>query len=207
MNGVPDTLFQGKDMLSRNVQDSGFKSLYNRSFTDDFEQPLMTPSRAGESRAFPRGGVAPIADTYMLAASGPIYKYIRVRFLKTRVEDAPYVQIGGLQLYGEKDQLLTGKISNLMGSPVDATTDVRSLAKGGQWTDTNKSPLMVAFDEPEAVVAFGFTTATGPKSTPFDPVRWKVEGSMNGHLWTPLLSQEYMTPMGRGVTTPPFRFT
>ena len=207
MNGVPDTLFQGKDMRSRDVQDTGFKSLYNRSFKDDFEQPLMTPSRAGESRAFPQGGVAPVADTYMLTTSGPIYKYIRVRFLKTRVDDAPYVQIGGLQLYGEKDQLLTGKISNLMGSPVDATTDVRALAKGGTWTDTNKSPLMIAFDEPEAVVAFGFTTATVAKSTAFDPVRWKVEGSMNGHLWTPLLSQEYMTPMARGVTTPPFRFT
>jgi hypothetical protein len=94
-----------------------------------------------------------------------------------------------------------------MGSPVDATTDVRALAKGGTWTDTNKSPITVSFDEPMGVVAFGFTTATVPKSTAFDPVRWKVEGSMNGILWTPLLSQEYMTPMGRGVTTPPFRFT
>jgi hypothetical protein len=210
MNGVP-VFFQGSDIQQEKEQEKekekGFKSLYNRSFADDFEQPLMTPSRAGESRAFPQGGVAPVAQNYMLTpTAATIYKYIRIRFLKTRVEDAPYVQIGGLQLYGEQDQLLTGKISNLMGSPVDMTTDVRALAKGDTWTDTNKSPLTVSFDEPMGVVAFGFTTATVAKSTAFDPVRWKVEGSMNGILWTPLLSQEYMTPMGRGVTTPPFRF-
>ena len=212
MNGVPDIFLQGPAAIQQEKEqekekEKGFKSLYNRSFADDFEQPLMTPSRAGESRAFPQGGVAPIAQNYMLTTTtGSVYKYIRIRFLKTRVEDAPYVQIGGLQLYGEKDQLLTGKISNLMGSPVDATTDVRALAKGGTWTDTNKSPLTVSFEEPTGIVAFGFTTATVAKSTAFDPVRWKVEGSMNGILWTPLLSQEYMTPMARGVTTPPFRF-
>jgi hypothetical protein len=206
MNGVPDTLFQGQDTPSRSL-DGSFKSLYNRSFTDDFSQPLMTPSRTGESRAFPRGGVAPLAETYMLTTTSPVYKYIRIRFLKTRVEDSAYVQIAGLQLYGPGDVLLSGKISNLMGSPVDASTSVKALMTGGTWTDTNKSPLMISFDEPMGVVAFGFTTATAPKSTAFDPVRWKVEGSMNGHLWTPLLSQEYMTPMARGVMTPPFRFT
>ena len=206
MNGVPDTLFQGNDTLSRPI-DGDFKSLYNRSFTDDFSQPLMTPSRAGESRSFPQGGVAPVAQNYMLAQASAVYKYVRIRFLKTRVEDSTYVQIAGLQLYGPDDVLLSGKISNLMGSPVDASTSVKALTTGGTWTDTNKSPLMISFDEPMAIVAFGFTTAASEKSTAFDPVRWKVEGSMNGHLWTPLLSQEYMTPMARGVTTPPFRFT
>jgi len=129
----------------------------------------------------------------------PSYKFLRFTPTATRGSGAAAVNLGKLTFYYEgQPLLLTGSVTNPMGTWEGAMADVTGPGPRPGWSDTHKKPLVFAFRYPIAVDAYSFTTALPEMGIEGDPVAWKLEGSANGTFWTSLdVQKDYPTPVRR----------
>ena len=131
----------------------------------------------------------------------PSHKFLRFVPMKTRGAGAAAVNVGKFTFYYEGQPLiLTGSVTNPMGTWEGKLTDLTGAGAKSGWSDAHKKSLTFAFREPIAIDAYSFTTALPEAGIEGDPVSWKLEGSPNGTFWTALDIQN-------GFPTPVRRFT
>eukprot|EP01062_Namystynia_karyoxenos_P025400 TRINITY_DN19997_c0_g1_i2.p2 TRINITY_DN19997_c0_g1~~TRINITY_DN19997_c0_g1_i2.p2 ORF type:complete len:384 (+),score=133.19 TRINITY_DN19997_c0_g1_i2:82-1152(+) len=149
------------------------------------------------------------------AARSPM-AHLRFMPMQLRSPDAEAVELSGFEAAVEKKAATfwsKTRVRNPGGSdPASAAALLPCNRQGGSgalpagpsapWRDFNKGPVILDFPKAIPVGACRFSTTTG--SAEYDPVRWVVDGSIDGSRWV-LLSQQtadYATPLERGCPTP-----
>lgn len=129
----------------------------------------------------------------------PSHKFLRFTPTKTRGAAASAVNVGKFTFYYEGQPLiLTGSVTNPMGTWEGKLTDVTGAGSKPGWSDAHKKSLTFAFREPIAIDAYSFTTALPEAGIEGDPVSWKLEGSTNGTFWAALdIQNGFPTPVRR----------
>lgn len=115
--------------------------------------------------------------------------------LKLRGEGASKVQLNAVSFFCSAQNrfvnLANCTASNPGGNnPVHEGPDkiLKSKSKRGKWLDFNKRPLIIHFRLPTQVTHFAFRTANDDNRR--DPVRFALEGSVDGEKWQLLYEQD-----------------
>jgi len=129
----------------------------------------------------------------------PSYRFIRFTPIRTRAPNAPAVNVGKFVFfYKWEPLLLSGTVTNPMGTWEGSMADVTGPGSRPGWSDHHKKSLTFAFREPIAVDGYSITTALPEMGIEGDPVSWKLEGSTNGTFWKILDTQmKFATPVTR----------
>jgi hypothetical protein len=97
------------------------------------------------------------------------YKYIRLRILKSR-SNLREIHLGDIDFSYRGHQLKLNTINPHTGSSVNFP-----------WIDNDQLTLLIQLESTSEINNYRLKTSTDdPK---FDPVRWVLEGSMNGAFW------------------------
>jgi len=127
------------------------------------------------------------------------YRFLRFTPARTRAPNAPAVNVGKFVFfYKGQPLLLSGTVTNPMGTWEGSIADVTGPGSRPGWSDNHKKSLTFAFRDPIAVDGYSFTTALPEMGIEGDPVSWKLEGSINGTFWKLLDAQtKFATPVTR----------
>ena len=128
-----------------------------------------------------------------IRAANTFVKYIR--FQCTEVRDSTTIELDGYQFQCSKVldnttvevggfRFLNGDIAipySKMQIWNPHTGDSEKYM-GGAWADSDQRSVVFCFQEPVEVDRYEMKSSS--KSAEFDPVKWTIEGSMNGAFWT-----------------------
>ena len=118
---------------------------------------------------------------------GGVADFRYFRFTPVKLRDgaaANSVQMSELRLYLEGVQQTGATVSNPGGNnPVaERPGNLVDNDTSTKWLDFNRQPVIVAF--PSVVSVDSYSWATANDSMERDPIRWTLEGSLNGIDWT-----------------------
>jgi hypothetical protein len=141
----------------------------------------------------------------IMRAAEHTYSWFRFTPLELRDElNANSVQLSEFELWsaGQAIDLSAATITNPGGdNPTgEEVENIADQSTGSKWLDFNKGPLVFEFPEDVTIDAYRFATAYDEPER--DPVKWTLEGSDDGMVWT-LLDQRntYPTPTDRETFT------
>jgi len=103
-------------------------------------------------------------------------RMVRLKVYETRSSEAKIVALGGVRFYQGNQAIIDGKMklwNPHTGEKVDYTL--------GEWTDSDQKLVIFCFSEPVEINRYEFKTSKGSEDN--DPIRWTLEGSMNGTFW------------------------
>ena len=104
-------------------------------------------------------------------------KYLRFQCTETRGERQGTVHIGGFRFF--QDLHASSK------KPIDIWnphTGISEKYTQGSWSDSDQR--MVVFRFSEAVLVTRYELKSSTESMEYDPIHWRLEGSMTGAFWT-----------------------
>jgi hypothetical protein len=141
-----------------------------------------------------------------------VYSYYRLVTLQTRQNFAGMVQLSELVLLDEEGFPvdLTGiTVTNPGGSSPSGEEAFRAFDQNvnTKWLDFNIQPLVVQFPDLTLTTAWAYVTANDADER--DPVRWLLEGSLDGANWTTVHYQrnsDAVITMDRQTQTQTFVF-
>ncbi|WP_411847194.1 CotH kinase family protein [Roseibacillus persicicus] len=113
------------------------------------------------------------------------FQYYRFVPLQLRDNGVSMIQLADFTFYSEDGPLEeTPLVTNPGGNNPDneRPANLTDFDSGTKWLDFNRQALIFHFPAPVTIDHFGFTTANDAASR--DPVRWILEGSLNGETWT-----------------------
>ena len=113
------------------------------------------------------------------------FRYFRFTPVKLRNgAEAISVQMSELRLYLGGVQRTGATVSNPGGNNPDAERPANLVDNdiSTKWLDFNRQPVILAF--PSVVSVDSYRWATANDATERDPIRWILEGSLNGVDWT-----------------------
>lgn len=159
-----------KPAYSVEVNPSTFEDSYN--LETYMELPLETEGRTAQTDTLYNDVAeeSPVEDVVFV-------KYLRFQFTAIRGTDKKTVHLGGFQFF--------------QGSSVSSSKPIRmwnphsgekSSYNGGAWSDSDQHTIVFCFSEP--VIVTRYELKSSKESSEFDPIRWKIEGSMSGSYWT-----------------------
>jgi hypothetical protein len=99
-----------------------------------------------------------------------------VRFQITEVRDSHRVCVGGFSFLYNNVHIPFKKIQ--LWNP---HTGESGKYGGGAWTDSDQMSIVFYFSEPVEITQYAIKSSH--ESEEYDPIQWKVEGSMNGSFW------------------------
>jgi hypothetical protein len=113
--------------------------------------------------------------------------WFRFRVLETRDPASKYVTMSEFHFYtatGSPCDMRSVKVSNLGGVRRSPREGPEALfIPGGRWVDYSKSPLLFRFETREAPF-IGYRFSPVPGEADAAPVKWLLEGSYEGRIWT-----------------------
>lgn len=116
---------------------------------------------------------APISDPTFI-------KYIRFQCTAIRgPESGAAVHVGGFKFFQGRT-VASSKPIHIWNPHTGAAEKYTE----GPWSDSDQRTVIFRFSEPIIVNRYEIKSST--ESVKFDPVHWKIEGSMTGTFWTPL---------------------
>jgi hypothetical protein len=120
-------------------------------------------------------------------AFGGVADFRYFRFTPVKLRDgaaANSVQMSEFRLYLEGVQHNGATVSNPGGNNPDAERPGNLVDNdtSTKWLDFNRQPVILAF--PSAVSVDSYSWATANDAMERDPIRWTLEGSLNGVDWT-----------------------
>ena len=154
----------------------------NATRLDDFLQlPLETDGSINDS-----------SEKVMLDANMLFTKY--VRFQCGKIRNSKTVKLGGFRFLFEANQIPFDYIK-IWNPHTGETSDY----KGEPWSDSDQCTIIFCFKEALQIDAYEIKTSS--MSTDFDPIRWTIDGSLNGSFWRVIDSRNFedaMFPLERG---------
>jgi hypothetical protein len=188
--------------------DSGY---YGRSPMDVVGMPTHnanSPYGEGDPGSIDFSGSELVYD---ITVFDHVYAYYRLVTLETRSPSSNSVQLSELRLIAVDSfvSLEGTTVTNPGGSNPEGEEPVKAFDQNvfTKWLDFNKAPLVVQF--PSDVLTTAWAYVTGNDATDRDPVRWTLEGSVDGINWTPLHYQRNthaLIPLNRITQTQSFVF-
>jgi len=121
-------------------------------------------------------------------------KYLRFQCTEIRNETELTVHVGGFKFF-QGHEVSSTKPMNIW----NPHTGITKRYKQESWTDSDQRILIFQFAEPVVVTHYEIKSST--ESADFDPIHWKLEGSMSGTYWTILddrTNSETAFPIVRG---------
>ena len=106
-------------------------------------------------------------------------KYIKFQCTSVRNIEKLHVHIGGFRFF--KGNSLASTKPIVLWNP---HTGKRENYTGGPWSDSDQRIIVFCFSEP--VLVNRYEIKSSDDLADFDPVNWKIEGSMSGSYWTVL---------------------
>jgi len=104
-------------------------------------------------------------------------KYLRFQCTETRNKGALSVHVGGFKFF--QGVAVASKKPISIWNPHTGNTERYTQEP---WADSDQRIVVFRFSEPIIVSHYEIKSST--ESPDFDPVRWKLEGSMSGIYWT-----------------------
>ncbi len=160
------------------------------------------PNDPTETKDSDGDGIGDNADPTPNGESTEGYRYYRFTPTKLRNDTAGSVQLSELSFYLSGSRLLSAVVTNPGGN--NPSNETPNLANDNntatKWLDFNKGSLVYDFSDNQFIDAYNFTTANDVIDR--DPVRWILEGSVNGANWVVIDDRS-----GSDFTTPVARFT
>ena len=127
----------------------------------------------------------------------PIFiKYLRVQITGIRATDKNTVHIGGFQFF-QGNSISSSKPIRTW----NPHSGERESYNGGAWSDSDQHTIVFCFSE--AVLVTRYMLKSSNESSEFDPIHWKIEGSMSGTFWNLMddrSDSETAFPMDRNRT-------
>jgi len=157
------------------------------------------------------GDLGDWADARLIPKPPPGFRYYRFRSSKLRNDaTANSIQLAELALFegGVRRQavVVTNPGGNNPAGQGPASADDANVAT--KWRDFNRGDLVYDFGVNVEIDAYTITTANDASER--DPVRWTIEGSLDGASWTVIddrTGADYPTPTARGAATPSIPIT
>jgi hypothetical protein len=121
-------------------------------------------------------------------------KYIRLKVTKLRGKGQTTVHLGGIRFYNGNRVIQDDSLYLW-----DPYSGEKTPYAGGPWSDSDQFCAIFAFSDPIEVNRYEFRTSA--ESVDNDPIRWTLEGSMNGTFWTYLddrREEDVFVPVMRG---------
>jgi hypothetical protein len=150
-----------------------------------------------ELMQLPLEGGGFIYDSVEESTIAPKTVYIKyIRFQCTEIRNSDKVEVGGFRFLHNSTPVPFSKIQTW-----NPHTGESSAYSGGTWSDSDQNTIVFCFSEPLEVNEYEIRTSA--VSMDYDPLRWKLEGSMNGSFWTILddrTKKETGIPLDRGYT-------
>jgi hypothetical protein len=145
------------------------------------------------------------------------FKFMRFRPLATRSATSSYVHVSKVKFFiDDATEFVMDSTNTVVTNPQGDGTPANALGTDTtkKWIDTQKKSLVFAFKEAQTLRGFSWSTAPGTSALDTtaaggDPVRWKLEGSINGVFWQTLHDQsasDYAVNTGRLFNLPIFHF-
>ena len=130
-----------------------------------------------------------------IPSSEPTFvKYLRFQCTETRNDVELTVHVGGFKFF-QGHEVSSKKPLNIW----NPHTGITKRYTQEPWIDSDQRMLVFQFAEPVVVTHYEMKSST--ESPNFDPVHWKLEGSMSGTYWTILddrTNSETAFPKARG---------
>jgi len=105
-------------------------------------------------------------------------KYVKFQCISVRNLEEQQVHVGGFRFFQGNSNIST---KMTMWNP---HTGEREKYTGGSWSDSDQRTIIFCFSEP--VLINRYELKSSDKLSDFDPVNWKIEGSITGTYWTVL---------------------
>lgn len=151
-----------------------------------------------------------LTGTALLQAGEGTFRYFRFTASQLRSDSANSVQLAEFQVFLGDQPLQGAEASNPGGSNPSVETPAEAVDNEltTKWLDFNKGALVLDFGN--EVAADGYRWATANDVPERDPVRWRLEGSLDNTTWTLLddrTSSDYPTPLARFEFLPVLPFS
>ena len=117
------------------------------------------------------------------------YKYVRFTVLDIR-GDSDTVAIGGIRFLREGVPLTDISLWN-------PHTGERVAYNNEEWNDSDQWSVVFVFPEPVAITEYQLKSSM--KMPEMDPVKWKMEGSLNASFWNEIHIKSWYTLVDRGA--------
>ena len=124
-------------------------------------------------------------------------KYIKFQCTSIRNPEESRVCLGGFKFF--QGQALASTTPVVLWNPHSGT---RENYVGGSWSDSDQRSVIFRFSQPILVDRYELISSL--ESPDFDPVNWKLEGSMNGTYWLAIDDRTHTDtafPKQRGLST------
>jgi len=105
-------------------------------------------------------------------------KYIRFQCTSVRGAEKGEVRIGGFKFL--QGGLIASSKPIYTWNPHNGKTENYA---GGTWSDSDQKMVIFRFSEPVLITRFELKSSAD--SIDFDPIHWKIDGSMSGTYWIP----------------------
>jgi hypothetical protein len=139
-------------------------------------------------------------------AAEPRPSWLRVTVLEMRDPASRYATMGALSFHTPAQEYLdtrTIKVTNFGGSRKSARDGPDALLDHGSgrlWVDYNRAPLLFRFPEERPPIGgFRYATPGTLEGNGALPKRFRLEGSWDGRIWTPLEEDTRVPPNYTGV--------
>jgi hypothetical protein len=103
-------------------------------------------------------------------------KMVRLQVYETRSIEADAVALGGVRFYQGNRPIIDGAMK--LWNP---HTGEKVPYTSGEWVDSDQWLVVFCFSEPVEINRYEFKTSKRDENN--DPIRWTLEGSMNGTFW------------------------
>ena len=153
--------------------------------------PLVGAARTHKNRAT----LADLEDSATVRTHA--FQYFRLKVVRTRSPTATKVALGGFELLFDGDPIVIP--GTMLWNP---HTGQKTPVTGPvfNWEDEDQKELILVVPMAVEVTAYRMRTAIGSANE--DPIRWRLEGSLNGVYWTTIddkTKQETFFPLERGA--------
>lgn len=158
---------------------SGF-GLDSARNTDDYEvDDYLNLPLVGTGKTYVNENAYQEVDEDAATVVKPIPRYKYIRLQVSGVRTGHTVEVGGIRFFKGRSM---DYYTNL--STWNPHTGEREAYHEQAWTDNDQRMIIFCFPELVQVNRYEYKTSSG--STDNDPIRWTVEGSVNGTFWTVL---------------------
>ena len=163
------------------------------------------PNDPNETRDSDGDGIGDNSDPTPNGESAEGYRYFRFTPTKLRNDAAANsVQLSELAFFFSGTRLLSATVTNPGGNnPANETPELANDNNTAtKWLDFNKGALVYDYSVNRFIDTYNFTTANDV--TDRDPVRWTLEGSVDGSNWVLIddrSTSDFATPTTRFSTT------
>jgi len=106
-------------------------------------------------------------------------KYIKFQCTSLRNPEREEVRVGGFRFF--QGNTLASEKPIVLWNP---HTDKRENYTEGAWSDSDQQTVIFCFSEP--IITNRYEIKSSDDLVDFDPVNWKIDGSINGSFWSTL---------------------